>query len=96
MVMYGETGRTGKKKCYEHRNALFDIRKSSNLREHCDLVHQGRIVDFGYSVVRMFPGDPLSCQIEEAILVDNHCGLSMNDQHEFVRLASVRLRAERS
>ena len=96
VVMYGETGRTGKKRCYEHRNALFDVRKSSNLREHCDLVHQGRIVDFGYSVVRMFPGDPLSRQIEEAILIDSHGGPSMNDQREFVRPASVRLRAEMS
>ena len=96
VVMYGETGRTGKKRCYEHRNALFDVRKSSNLREHCDLVHQGRIVDFGYSVVRMFSGDPLSRQIEEAILIDNHGGPSMNNQREFVRPASVRLRAEMS
>ena len=54
------------------------------------------IVDFGYSVMRMFLGDPLSRQIKEAILIDNHGGPSMNNQREFVRPASVRLRAEMS
>ena len=65
-VMYGETGRTGKKRCLEHRNGLFDMRRSSNLRDHCDLVHESKIIDFGYSVVKMFPCDPLSRQLEEA------------------------------
>ena len=61
-----------------------------------DLVHESKIVDFGYSVVKMFPGDPLSRQLKDAVLIVNHCGPSMDDQREFVRPASVRLRAERS
>ena len=94
--MYGETGRTGKIRCSEHRNALLDPRKSSNLREHCEKFHQGQLVKFGYSVVKSFPGDPLSRQLKEATLIDSHKGPSMNDKREWVRPASVRIRAERS
>ena len=42
VCMYGETGRTGKMRCSEHRDALVDPRKSSNLREHCQNFHDGR------------------------------------------------------
>ena len=40
--------------------------------------------------------DPLSRQIKEAILIDSHGGLSMNDKCEFFRPTSVILRAKRS
>ena len=94
--MYGETGRTGKIRCKEHRNALYDLKKSSNLREHCQRVHGGEFIDFSYSVVKTFPGDPLSRQLKEAMLIDDHSGPSMNDKREFVRPASIRIRAEQS
>ena len=94
--MYGETGRTGKIRCKEHREALYNLKKSSNLREHCVDVHGGQFIDFSYSVVKTFPGDPLSRQLQEAILIDSHSGPSMNDKREFVRPASVKIRVERS
>ena len=58
--------------------------------------HGGQFVDFCYSVVKTFPGDPLSRQLQEAILIDSHDGPSMNDKREFVRPASVKIRVERS
>ena len=94
--MYGETGRTGKMQCSEHMTDLVDLRKSFNLREHCQQLHQGVFVKFGCSVVKTFPGDPLSRQLKEAILIDSHAGPSMNDKGEWVRPASIRIRAERS
>ena len=57
--MYGETGRTGKMRCAEHMTDLVDLRKSFNLREHCQQLHQGVFVKFGCSVVKTFPCDPL-------------------------------------
>ena len=96
MCMYGETGRTGKMRCSEHRDALVDPRKSSNLREHCQNFHDGRFVKFGFAVVKAFPRDPLSRQLKEALLIDAHQGPSMNDKREWVRPASVKIRAERS
>ena len=75
---------------------LVDPKKSSNLREHCQQFHQGVIVQFGCAVVKTFPGDPLSRQLKEAILIDSHAGPSMNDKGEWVRPASIRIRAERS
>ena len=94
--MYGETGRTGKLRCSEHMKDLVDPKKSSNLREHCQQFHQGVFVQFGCAVVKTFPGDPLSRQLKEAILIDSHAGPSMNDKGEWVRPASIRIRAERS
>ena len=96
VCMYGETGRTGKMRCSEHRDALVDPRKSSNLREHCQNFHDGRFVKFGFAVVKAFPRDPLSRQLKEALLIDAHQGPSMNDKREWVRPASVKIRAERS
>ena len=94
--MYGETGRTGKIRCKEHREALFDIRKQSNLREHCEEYHGGEMVQFGYEVKKTYPGNALSRQLKEALLIDDHVGPRMNDRREWVRPASVRLRAERA
>ena len=94
--MYGETGRTGKIRCKEHREALFDIRKQSNLREHCEEYHGGEMVQFGYEVKKTYPGSALSRQLKEALFIDDHVGPRMNDRREWVRPASVRLRAERA
>ena len=92
--MYGETGRTGKIRCKEHRDALLDVRKSSNLRDHCDSHHNGEVVRFGYEVKKTFPLHPLKRQLKEAILIDDHIGPSMNDKREWMRPASVRISAE--
>ena len=92
--MYGETERTGKIRCKEHREALFDIRKQSNLREDCEEYHGGEMVQFGYEVKKTFPA--LLRQLKEALLIDDHVGPRMNDKREWVRPASVRLRAERA
>ena len=94
--MFGETGRTAKIRCGEHRDALLDTKKSSNLREHCEQYHNGTLVDFGYEVVKTFPLNPLSRQLKEACLIDQHNGVKMNDKREWVRPASVRIRVERS
>ena len=85
MCMYGETGSTGKKRCFEHRDALVDPRKSYNLKEHCQKFHDGRFVKFGYLLVKTFPGDPLSRQLKKALLIDSHQGPSMNDKRECVK-----------
>ena len=92
--MYGETGRTGKIRCKEHRDALLDVRKSSNLRDHCVSHHNGEIVRFAYEVKNTFPLNPLKRQLKEAILIDDHIGPSMNDRREWVRPASIRITAE--
>ena len=93
--MDGETGRTARLRCKEHMKALRSETESSNLREHCDLMHGGVQVEFGCEVVSRFPGDPLSRQIEEAVRIDHQRGISLNDKAEFVRPASVRMTASR-
>ena len=95
VTMDGETGRTAKVRCKEHFDAMRSLRQSSNLREHCELIHDGEEVEFGCKVVSRFPGDPLTRQVEEAVRIDHQEGISMNDKHEFVRPAGVRIRAER-
>ena len=94
-VMDGETGRTGRKRCKEHISALDSKNRPSNLREHCQLVHNGRRVDFGCEVVSKFPGDPLSRQLEEAVRIDHQQGTSLNDKSEFVRPAGMRISVAR-
>ena len=54
------------------------------------------MVQFGYEVKKTFPGNALSRQLKEALLIDDHVGPRMNDKREWVRPASVRLRAERA
>ena len=95
VIMDGETGRTAKMRCGEHLAAMRSKKQSSNLREHCEAVHDGEEVPFGCAVVARFPGDPLSRQIQEAVRIDHQEGTSMNDKSEFVRPAGVRIRAER-
>ena len=50
-VMDGETGRTGHMRCEEHISALDSKNRPSNLREHCQLVHNGRRIEFACEVV---------------------------------------------
>ena len=95
VVMDGETGRTAKKRCKEHLDAMRSVRQSSNLREHCEVEHGGVLVPFGCKVVARFPGDPLSRQIQEAVRIDHQQGTSLNDQSEFARPAGVRITAQR-
>ena len=93
--MDGGTGRTGRMRCKEHISALDSKTRPSNLREHCQLVHNGRRVEFACEVVSRFPGDPLSRQLEEAVRIDHQQGTSLNDKSEFVRPAGVRISVAR-
>ena len=95
VVMDGETGRTAKKRCKEHLNAMRSVRQTSNLREHCEAEHDGVFVPFGCKVVALYPGDPLSRQIQEAVRIDCQQGTSLNDQSEFTRPAGIRMTAQR-
>ena len=91
-VMYGETGKTAKIRCRQHMDA-FASERSSNLREHVYNVHQGRNdITFGCSVVKKYPGDALSRQLREAVLIVNNTGMSLNDKNEWVRPAHVGVR----
>ena len=94
-VMYGETGKTARIRCGQHKAAL-ESDRSSNLREHIFIHHPGEEddVEFGYRVVRKYPGDPLSRQLKEAALIVNHPGISMNDKKEWVRPAHIGVRGE--
>ena len=95
-VMYGETGKTAKIRCGQHMDALASGR-SSNLRDHIEQKHPGQEgkIEFGCGVVKKYPGDVLSRQLKEAVLIVNHNGLSMNDKKEWVRPAHVGVRGER-
>ena len=92
-VMHGETGRCARVRCNEHRRDLIGKKKSSNLWEHCQRVHNGRIVDFKYEVTRCFMNDPMSRQLDEArrIFREAESGQStmMNDKNEWVRPAGI-------
>ena len=94
--MFGETGRTARIRCKEHFDALLNPSTSSNLREHQASKHPGMPFDFACEVVKKYPGDPLSRQLKEAVMIENHKGISMNDKQEWVRPASIRVRGERS
>ena len=96
--MFGETGRTARIRCGEHLNAYKDPRKSSNLREHANEKHfdEKNDVLFGCEVVRRYPGDALTRQLDEAAKIYCHEGVSLNDKDEWVRPAYVRVRGERA
>ena len=96
VIMHGETGRTAADRCSEHISRMRG-RAQSNLREHCIAEHGGELVQFGCEVVSKFCGDPLSRQIEEAMRIEKESGrrsVVMNDKREWVRPASVHIRAE--
>ena len=81
-VMFGETGKTAKIRCRQHMDDFVSGR-SSNLREHVHNVHHGKDdVTFGFSVVKKYPGDALSRQLKEAVLIVNNTGMTMNDKNE--------------
>ena len=61
--MHGETGRCARVRIAEHFDAM-DQGRSSNLREHCDDVHDGERVEFACKVTRVFM-DPLTRQLDE-------------------------------
>ena len=93
--LFGETGRNARKRCGEHFSAYRENKPGSNLRFHCDSVHNGELVEFGASVVRKFQRDPLGRQLDEAARIQNHRGIIMNQKSEWVRPAGFSIRAER-
>ena len=98
VIMHGETGRTAADRCAEHIERMRG-KAQSNLREHCFTEHGGELVDFGCAVVSTFCGDPLSRQIEEGMRIDDEArsgAVVMNDKREWVRPASIQIRAERA
>ena len=92
--MHGETAITARKRVAQH---LEDMRsnRSSNLREHNDEFHHGQEPNYKFEVVRMFPGDPLGRQLDEAMRIDSNIGISLNDKGEWLPPAGVRIRVER-
>ena len=95
--MFGETGRTAKVRCSEHRSQLMKRKPSSNLWEHVCVQHGGNAEEaqFRYEVINKYPGDPLTRQLQEAFKITNHVGTSLNDKEEWVRPAHIRVRGER-
>ena len=89
--MHGETGRCARVRIAEHFDAM-DQGRSSNLREHCEDVHDGERVEFACKVTRVFM-DPLTRQLEEAMRIRGETGVSLNDKDEWVRPAGVRVTA---
>ena len=47
-------------------------------------------------MVRRYPGDALTRQLDEAAEIYCHEGVSLNDKDEWVRPAYVRVRGERA
>ena len=94
IVMHGETAKTARLRVSQH---VADMRstRSSNLREHNQEYHNGLEPCYKFEVVRKFRGDPLGRQLDEAIRIDMHEGVSLNDKGEWVRPAGVRIRVER-
>ena len=92
--MFGETGKTAKIRCRQHMDDFVSGR-SSNLREHVHNVHDGRDdVTFGCSVVKKYPGDALSRQLKEAVLIVNNTSLTMNNKNEWVQPAHIGVRGD--
>ena len=93
-VMHGETNRTARVRCLEHKSAL-TRRDNSNLWEHCVAEHHGQLAEFGYKVTRNFHRDSLLRQIDEAWRLENEEGTLLNDKLEFVKPFGVQLKATR-
>ena len=90
--MHGETGRTARIRCGEHRDKL-EGRKGA-LWDHCVSFHGGQVVKFGYRVSGLFR-DPLLRQLDEAVRIEEESGLLLNSKNEWVRPAGVQHRVER-
>lgn len=93
-IMHGETNRTARVRCMEHRSAL-SRKNNSNLWEHCVMEHQGQAAEFGYKVTRNFHRDSLMRQIDEAWRLEQEEGSLLNDKMEFVRPFGIQLKATR-
>ena len=95
-IMHGETNRTARIRCLEHKEAL-DRKRNSNLWEHVLEAHGGRSeeVEFGYKVERKFHRDSLMRQIEEAWRLENEEGSILNDKLEFRQPFCVQVKATR-
>ena len=92
--MHGETNRTARVRCLEHKSALMR-RDNSNLWEHCVAKHGGQQAEFGYKVTRGFHRDSLLRQIDEAWRLENEDGTILNDKLEFAKPFGVQLKATR-
>ena len=93
-VMHGETSRSARVRCKEHKGAL-ERKKNSNLWEHCILEHGGVEAEFEYKVEMSFHRDSLLRQIEEAERLENEQGSLLNDKMEFVRPYGIQVKATR-
>ena len=91
-VLLGETGRTARIRCSEHRD-LAQKRKGS-LWPHCRDVHGGAVPQFGYEVCTSFK-DVLLRQIDEAVRIRGETACLMNNKEEFVRPAGFQVVVER-
>ena len=92
--MYGETARTGRKRCQEHKEGLEAMgKKSSNLWEHVRDFHDGDCgTEFWYDIMSTHQGDSLGRQLREALNIEKFEGKGhfMNDKKEWVRPAGLR------
>ena len=93
-IMHGETSRSARVRCKEHKNAL-ERKEKSNLWEHCVLEHDGNQAEFSYKVERCFHRDSMLRQIDEARRLEEEQGTILNDKLEFVRPFGVQLKATR-
>ena len=93
-IMHGETNRTARVRCLEHKSALLR-RDNSNLWEHCVKEHDGQMASFAYKVTRTFHRDSLLRQIDEAWRLENEAGTILNDKLEFVKPFGVQIKATR-
>ena len=96
-TMYGETGRDARIRCAEHSKAL-ENKKKSNLWEHSLAVHSGEEIEYRFDVMSVHSGDPLGCQLSEAINIQRGAGeldFSMNDKGELVRPAVLEIEVRR-
>ena len=92
--MHGETSRTARLRCKEHKADL-EIQSKSNLWDHCVLEHGSSLAEFEYRVERTFHRDSLLRQIDEAERLEEEKGTLLNDKLEFVKPFGVQLKATR-
>ena len=93
-VMHGETSRSARVRCKEHKAAL-GRKKNSNLWDHCVLEHGSVEAEFEYRVERCFHRDSLMRQIEEADRLECEQGSLLNDKMEFVQPYGLQVKATR-
>ena len=92
--MHGESSRTARVRCTEHKDALAR-RTNSNLWDHCIVEHGGEEAEFEYRVERSFHRDSMMRQIEEAWRLENEEGTILNDRLEFRQPFAVQVQASR-